>query len=284
MTEVSARPRRKVSLGWLKPPPVPKDGNMTLFEHLAELRYRLIVAVLWIIAAMIVCAIFYIPLYNVLLQPFDIAREALMAKRPDAEIQAVNIGVTTPVILALKIVGVAGMVVAAPLWLYQVWAFLAPGMLAKEKKYAVLFLGAATPLFLSGVAVGYWVLPKGIEVMLGFTPESVPVANLLDLQYFLGFLIRLMLVFGLAFLLPVVVVTLNLVGVVRAKQLAGVRTFIIFGIFVFGAVATPSTDPFSMLALALPMVVLYAIAEVICHINDKARRKRDPNADLWDVA
>lgn len=257
---------------------------MTLFEHLAELRYRLIVAVLWIIAAMIVCAIFYIPLYNVLLQPFDIAREALMAKRPDAEIQAVNIGVTTPVILALKIVGVAGMVVAAPLWLYQVWAFLAPGMLAKEKKYAVLFLGAATPLFLSGVAVGYWVLPKGIEVMLGFTPESVPVANLLDLQYFLGFLIRLMLVFGLAFLLPVVVVTLNLVGVVRAKQLAGVRTFIIFGIFVFGAVATPSTDPFSMLALALPMVVLYAIAEVICHINDKARRKRDPNADLWDVA
>ncbi len=256
---------------------------MTLFEHLAELRYRLVVAVLWIVVATIVCALFYEPLYNVFLQPFNTASEQLLARRPDSEIQAVNIGVTTPVILALKIVGVAGLVVSAPLWLYQVWAFLAPGLLAKEKKWAILFLAAATPLFLSGVAVGYWVLPKGIEVMLGFTPESVPVANLLDLQYFLSFLIRLMLVFGLAFLLPVVVVTLNLVGVVRAKQLASVRPFIIFGIFVFGAVATPSTDPFSMLALALPMLFLYIIAEVICHVNDRARRRRDPNADLWDL-
>ncbi|WP_432557368.1 twin-arginine translocase subunit TatC [Granulicoccus sp. GXG6511] len=256
---------------------------MTLFEHLAELRYRLVVAVLWIVLAMIVCALFYGRLYDVLLQPFVSASEALMARRPNAEIQAVNIGVTAPPILALKIVGVAGLIAAAPLWLYQLWAFLAPGLLAKEKKWALLFLAAATPLFLSGVAVGYWVLPKGIEVMLGFTPESVPVANLLDLQYFLTFLIRLMLVFGLAFLLPVVIVTLNLVGVVKARQLASARPFIIFGVFIFGAVATPSTDPFSMLALALPMTVLYGIAEVICRINDKARRRRDPDADLLDL-
>lgn len=255
---------------------------MTLFEHLAELRYRLVVSVLWIILAMIVCAFFYQTLYELLLQPFESAKQSLIAQRPDQEIQAVNVGVTSPVVLALKIVGVAGLIVSAPLWLYQVWAFLAPGLLAKEKKWALLFIGSATPLFLSGVAVGYWVLPKGIEVMLGFTPESVPVANLLDLQFFLGFLIRLMLVFGLAFLLPVVVVTLNLVGVLRARQLAQARLFIIFGIFVFGALATPSTDPFSMLALALPMTVLYGVAEVICHLNDRARRRRDPDATLLD--
>lgn len=255
---------------------------MTLFEHLAELRYRLVISVLWVVLAMIVCALFYAPLYNVLLQPFETASNALQAKRPHAEIQAINIGVTAPPILALKIVGVAGLIASAPFWLYQLWAFLAPGLLAREKKWALLFLGASTPLFLSGVAVGYWVLPKGIEVMLGFTPESVPVANLLDLQYFLTFLIRLMLVFGLAFLLPVVIVTLNLVGVLRARQLAGARAFIIFGIFIFGAVATPSTDPFSMLALALPMLVLYVIAEVICHLNDKARRRRSPDPDLFD--
>ncbi|MDO5499841.1 MAG: twin-arginine translocase subunit TatC [Propionibacteriaceae bacterium] len=282
MTEVSERPRRRFSLRWLKPPAVSKDGNMTLFEHLAELRYRLVISVLWVVLAMIVCALFYAPLYNVLLQPFETASNALQAKRPHAEIQAINIGVTAPPILALKIVGVAGLIASAPFWLYQLWAFLAPGLLAREKKWALLFLGASTPLFLSGVAVGYWVLPKGIEVMLGFTPESVPVANLLDLQYFLTFLIRLMLVFGLAFLLPVVIVTLNLVGVLRARQLAGARAFIIFGIFIFGAVATPSTDPFSMLALALPMLVLYVIAEVICHLNDKARRRRSPDPDLFD--
>lgn len=255
---------------------------MTLFEHLAELRYRLIVAVLWVVFAMIVCAFLYQELYDLLMQPYLTAAEALQTKRPDAETQAVNIGVAAPVVLALKIVGVAGLVVSAPLWLYQVWAFLAPGLLAKEKKYALLFLGSATPLFLSGIAVGYWVLPKGIEVMLGFTPERVPVTNLLDIPYFLTFLIRLMLVFGLAFLLPVVIVTLNLVGVVRARQLAGARLFIIFGIFVFGAVATPSTDPFSMLALAIPMVVLYAISEVVCHLNDKARRKRSSPPELLD--
>lgn len=255
---------------------------MTLFEHLAELRYRLVVAVLWVILAMIICAFFYQFLYDLLMQPFLVASESLKAARPGAETQAVNIGVTTPMLLALKIVGIAGLVASAPFWLYQVWAFLAPGLLAKEKKYALLFLGSSTPLFLAGVAVGYLVLPKGIEVMLGFTPESVPVTNMLDIQYFLTFLIRLMLVFGLAFLLPVVIVTLNLIGIIRAKQLAGVRLFIIFGIFVFGAVATPSTDPFSMLALALPMVVLYAIAEVICHLNDRARRRRSSDPDLLD--
>lgn len=255
---------------------------MTLFEHLAELRYRLVVAVLWIILAMLVCAFFYNDLYNLLLAPFETAKETLIARRPGQEIQAVNVGVTAPLILTLKIVGIAALVAAAPFWLYQVWAFLAPGLLAKEKKYALLFIGSATPLFLSGVAVGYWVLPKGIEVMLGFTPESVPVANLLDLQYFLSFLIRLMLVFGLAFLLPVVIVTLNLVGVLRARQLAQWRVFIIFGIFVFGAVATPSTDPFSMMALAVPMTFLYVVSEVICHLNDRARRRRDPDADLLD--
>lgn len=276
----AAGEKRRFNLNWLKPPKVPPGGNMTLFEHLAELRYRLVVAVLWIVVAMIVCAFFYQQLYDLLMQPFMQASESLKAARPGAETQAVNIGVTTPMTLALKIVGIAGLVVAAPMWLYQVWAFIAPGLLAKEKKYSLLFIGSATPLFLSGVAVGYLVLPKGIEVMLSFTPESVPVTNMLDIQYFLTFLIRLMLVFGIAFLLPVVIIALNLVGILKAHHLAKSRLYTIFGIFVFGAVATPSTDPFSMLALAIPMTVLYVISEIICHLNDKARRRKSTDLDL----
>ncbi|NNG19456.1 twin-arginine translocase subunit TatC [Naumannella sp. ID2617S] len=247
---------------------------MSLFEHLRELRYRLVVAAVWIILGVTICAFFYQQLYEVLLHPYQLAVEDLKSVRPDATTEVVNIGVAAPMTLAMKIVGIAGLVLTAPFWLYQLWAFIAPGLLAKEKKWAIIFVGASTPLFLSGVAIGYWVLPKGISVMLSFTPGSVPVTNMLDIQYFLTFLIRLMLVFGIAFLLPVVLVVLNMAGVITGAQLGKVRQYAIFGCFVFGAVATPSTDPFSMLALAIPMTVLYLIAELICRAQDRARRRK----------
>ena len=139
----------------------------------------------------------------------------------------------------------------APIWLYQLWAFIVPGLLAKEKKWALIFIGIASPLFFLGVATAYFVLPKAIAVLLGFTQEGV--ANLQDINAFLSFMLRLMVVFGIAFLIPLLVLMLNIVGVVKASQLSKYRTLVIFGTFVFGAVATPSTDPFSMLALALPM-------------------------------
>lgn len=265
---------RRLSLAWLKPPPVPPDGNMTLFEHLRELRYRLVVAALWIVLGVAICAFFYQWLYELLLQPYNLAVIDLKAARPDANTEVVNIGVAAPMTLAMKIVGIAGLVLTAPFWLWQLWAFIAPGLLAKEKKWAIIFVGASTPLFLAGVAIGYWVMPKGISVMLSFTPQSVPVTNMLDIQYFLTFLIRLMLVFGIAFLLPVVLVVLNLAGIVSGAQLGRVRQYAIFGCFVFGAVATPSTDPFSMLMLAVPMAILYVVAEIISRINDRGRRRR----------
>ena len=138
-----------------------------------------------------------------------------------------------------------------------------------DLRFKTLALAAAVPLFLLGVAVGYYIMPQGIAVMLSFTPDSVPVLNLLDVGPFLELMLRLMVIFGLGFLLPVVVVGLNLVGVVKASQLAKARSYVIFGIFVFGAAATPSSDPFSMLALAVPMTVLYLIAELIARVHDR---------------
>ncbi len=128
---------------------------------------------------------------------------------------------------------------------------MVPGLLAKEKKWALIFIGLAAPLFAGGVLVAYVVLPKAISVLLNFTQSGV--TNLQDINLYLSFLLRLMVVFGIAFLLPLLVVMLNFLGVVKAAQLRRYRTYVIFGTFVFGAVATPSTDPFSMLALALPM-------------------------------
>jgi sec-independent protein translocase protein TatC len=260
------------SLKWLKPPPVPPDGTMTLFEHLRELRYRLVVAILAIIAGMIVAWFFRDPLMIILERPYFEAIADLKAKNPDADTSLVNINLTSPLTLALKVSALAGALLTAPIWLYQLWAFIVPGLLAKEKKWALIFIAVATPMFAGGVLVGYIVLPKAITVLLSFTQSGV--TNLQDINAYLSFLLRLMVVFGIAFLIPLVVLVLNIVGVVKAKTLAKYRTLVIFGTFVFGAVATPSTDPFSMLALAAPMTLLFLAAEVIAHILDRRKERR----------
>ena len=262
----------RFSLKWLKPPPAPPDGSMTLFEHLRELRYRLVIAALAIIVGMIVAWFFRQPLMDLLQQPYFKAIEALKVNHPDASTSLVNINLTSPLTLALKVSALAGAIATAPIWLYQLWAFIVPGLLSKEKKWALIFIGAATPMFAGGVAVAYIVMPKGIMVLLSFTQSGV--TNLQDINAYLSFLLRAMVVFGIAFVIPLIVLMLNIVGVVKAKQLSKYRTYVIFGTFVFGAIATPSTDPFSMLALAVPMAVLFVAAEVIAHILDRRKSRR----------
>lgn len=269
----------KFSLNWLKPPPLPEDGNMTLFEHLRELRYRLVIAALAMIVAMTGCAFFYNQLLGIMIHPFTLAREELQVSRPDLAITMTISQVSGSLTLAVKVVALAALLIASPVILYQVWAFVVPGLLSKEKKWALIFVGAAVPMFLAGVVLGYFVMPKGISVLLSFTPRGSDIDNLIDTNTFLSFLMRLMLVFGLAFLIPVIVLMLNFLGVVKAKWLAKFRVYIIFGTCVFGAVATPSTDPFSMLALAVPMTVLFLAAEIIATINDK-RRAAKAGGDL----
>ena len=242
---------------------------MSLADHLRELRYRLIVSVLVIGVGAILAGVWYEPLYGVLMHPYQAAVDMLARSNPEIDTTTVISGVTAPFPLALTVCIVAGLVVTSPFWVYQLWAFVVPALLVKEKKWALAFIGAAVPLFLAGVLVGYYILPQGISVLLSFTPQSVPVMNLLDVRQFLDLMLRLMVVFGLGFLMPVVVVGLNLIGVLKARQLAKARTYVIFGTFVFGAAATPSTDPFSMLALAVPMAVLYLIAEAIAHVHDR---------------
>ncbi len=130
------------------------------------------------------------------------------------------------------------------------------------------------------MAAGYYVLPKGLEVLIGFTP--VDLTNLVDFGEYFSFMTRMMLVFGVAFEIPLFVVLLNLAGVVSGRSLANYRPWIVVGTFVFAAVATPSTDPFSMLMLAIPMVLLFLVSEVIARTVDRRRRKRDVTAGLAD--
>ncbi len=266
---------RRLRLGWLKPPKVPADGVMSLGDHLRELRWRLIASAVVIVLGMIACAFFYDPLMQVVLHPLQVAATALKETNPELHIQYTIHDILNPLILWLKVAAVAGMILTCPFWLYQAWAYIAPALLAKEKKYALMFLGVAVPLFLFGVVVAYTVLPQAIIIMLQFTPTgTVDVSNLLAIDNFLSLLLQMMLVFGIGFLIPVFVVAANLMGLVKGEQLKKARGVVVFLSFVFAAAATPGGDPFSMMALGVPMALLFVLAESIAHGNDKRRAKR----------
>lgn len=266
---------RKLSFAWLKPPPVPPDGNMSLYDHLRELRYRLVFSVVAIIIGMAVSATFYPFLYRVLKRPFDMAKAQLAVTHPDLDLQATNDGVTAGFMVFIKLVALSGVIITAPVWLHQVWSFIVPGLLAKEKKWARIFVGVATPLFLAGVVTGYLLLPKGIGVLVGFTPENEDLLNLLRMEEFLGFMTRVVLVFGISYLIPLVMLLLNFLGVITSAQMKRFRPFIILIAFIFAAVATPTTDPFSMIAMALPMTILLMITEQIAKVSEKRRATRE---------
>jgi sec-independent protein translocase protein TatC len=243
---------------------------MTLREHITELRNRLLKCVLAIVLGTIVGWIFYNHALEFLKTPFEEAIGPL-ARQKGLEPQLTFTGVGDPLTFKIKISAVVGVVLASPVWLYQLWAFIAPGLHRNERRWAMVFSAIATPLFIGGMAVAYWTLPKGLQILFSFTP--IQVQNLITLPQYLDFVIRTMLVFGIAFLIPLVVVLLNLLGVVPASVLAKFRPYIILVIFVFAAVATPSGDPFTMCLLAIPMCLLFFAAEVIARINDRRRAR-----------
>ena len=255
---------------------------MTLFEHLAELRYRLVICVLAILVASIACFAFNEPLLDLITQPYHTAINALKLERPDINAELVLPGVTAPFTMSLAVAGLAGLIISSPVWLYQVWAFIVPGLLAKEKKWSLIVVGAAVPLFLLGVGMGYFVMPQAIKILIGFTPEGAGISNLQSLQDFLGFMIRLMVIFGLAFEVPLFIVMLNVVGVLPAKMISKYRAYIIFAMFVFAAIATPTPDAFTMLLLALPMTVLVIVSEFIAYALDRRKGKLNKSEDSVD--
>lgn len=263
---LSGRPRHAVG----------PDGRMALTDHFRELRARLIRCALALTVAFAVALFFYGDLLALVLAPYNQAREMLGA---DVQTKAYIKGATGPLMLPLKLCGVAAIVVASPYWLYQLWAFVVPGLHDNEKKWSRVFAGIAGPLFVAGVATGYYVLPRGLEVLIGFTPASLE--NLVEFGEYFSFLTRMLLVFGIAYEIPLFVIMLNLAGVVSGKALGRYRPWIIIGTFVFAAVATPSTDPFTMMMLAAPMLVLFLIAEGIARFVDKARGRGADSTDHW---
>jgi sec-independent protein translocase protein TatC len=261
--------------------PVGADGRMALADHLRELRARLIRSVLFLVLAFSIALFFYEQphdgLLGLVLGPYNDAQQQLTGK---TQTTAYVASATGPLLLQLKLCGVAAIVISSPYWLYQIWGFIVPGLHANEKKWSRIFAAVAGPLFIIGVATGYYVLPKGLEVLIGFTPAGLE--NLVEFNEYFSFMTRMLLVFGIAFEIPLFVIMLNLAGVVSGKALARYRPWIILGTFIFAAVATPSTDPFSMLMLAVPMLVLFFLAEAIARSVDRARSRGKGSTDQWD--
>ncbi|WP_326696649.1 twin-arginine translocase subunit TatC [Streptomyces sp. NBC_01754] len=260
------------------------EGRMPLLDHLRELRNRLLKSVLAIVVAVIAAAFFYRDIFEFLMDPIldsvgcKNGAVIMVNGRPCAEMT--TNGLLSPFTIALKVSLMAGVLVATPVWLYQLWAFVAPGLHKKEKRYSMAFVAAGVPLFVAGAYLAYAILPQTAEIMLGFTPDNVK--NLLPLDDFLDLITRMVIVFGLAFELPLLLVLLNITGVLSGARMLRWWRGMIVGLTAFGAIATPGGDPLSMILLAGPLAVLYFIAVGFALLNDKRRRRSNPDAGLDD--
>ncbi|MBT2384739.1 twin-arginine translocase subunit TatC [Streptomyces sp. ISL-11] len=254
---------------------------MPLAEHLRELRNRLAKAVLAIVVVAVVAAFYNKQIMDFLSAPVPKCpgRDLSQSRGGNCAVLVFN-SLASPFTTTVKVSLLAGVTVSAPIWLYQLWAFLAPGLHKSEKKYTVAFVATAAPLFVAGAYLAYAIMPTSMRVLLSITPDSA--ANTLNLDDILDFTVRMILVFGLAFELPLILVMMNIAGMVTGRTMAKWWRGVVMGVFVFGAVATPSTDPLGMCVLAVPIIVLYFGAVGFSMLNDKRRERRNPDRLLDD--
>lgn len=247
---------------------------MPLLSHFKEFRKRLFKSAFAISAGSFVGWFLYDNIINRLASPICDLQSAKGSGSSTCGVLYIN-GVLGPIDLKFKISIILGVLMAAPIWLYQLWAFIAPGLHRKEKRNSILFVIFAVPFFAIGVYAGYLVLPIAIDVLLSFTPGSL--SNLVKFDDYLNFVSQLIFVFGIAFELPVFLVSLNLAHILTGRSIIKPWRYAIFGITLFSAIFTPTGDPITMFFLAVPLIVLYLGAGGISLLVDKSRGKRAAN-------
>lgn len=246
-------------------------GTMPLLDHLRELRKRIMRAAFFIFIFSILGFVYYDQIITTLAEPVCDLKFAQSSGSNNCGSLFIS-GVLGPLNLQVKVAFLTGVIISAPFWLYQLWAFIAPALHRKERRKSVLFIIAATPFFTLGAALAYYILPIAIRVLFGFTPDSLN--NLVRFDDYLSFVLRIILIFGLAFELPVFLVSLNLISVLSGKAILKPWRFAIFGITLFVAAFSPTADPLSMAALALPLILFYFGAGGIALLVDKKRDKK----------
>ncbi|GAB3574417.1 twin-arginine translocase subunit TatC [Amycolatopsis endophytica] len=263
------------------------DGTMTLIEHIYEFRRRLG----WALLAVLAGGIFGFIWFQTRLGPVpslgSIINDPYCAIPPERRLGSGNgqgcyLLQTVPFeafMIQLKVGLAGGAVLTSPLWLYQLWAFIAPGLYSKERKYALTFVGFASVLFAGGAVIAYLLIPHALQLLTGFGDDFF-ITGLTGDKY-ISFVLSLLIIFGVSFELPLLVVMLNFVGVVKYQQLKKWRRGLVMALFVFAAFATPGSDPFSMLALAGALTLLCELAIQIARVHDK-RKDRTRRDEGWD--
>jgi sec-independent protein translocase protein TatC len=259
------------------------EGRMPLIDHIRELRNRIVKIALAVVAGMGIGFIFFNPVWHVIERPLC---AAYIRGRTGCSTLGINqLALDGPLdsfYLRVKVAVIVGVILSSPIWLYQIWAFVAPGLYAREKRWSYTFLGTAVPLFLVGNLLAYWSLGRSMHYLLGLTPTGV--ANIVQVDQYMSFVMTMMLAFGIAFEVPLLIIMLNLAGILTHQRFRKWRRLMIFCVFLIAGIANPSPDPTTMLILGGACAALVEVAEFIVWSNDRrrARLHPDPYAGLAD--
>jgi len=262
--------RADLGVGWRSNP----DARMPLMEHIRELRNRVIKVAIAVTIGAVIGWYVYPHVWQFIVGPYC-KLDLPAALRPAGQKGCATLYVTNlfdGLFWRLKIAIITGAILAAPVWLYQFWAFIAPGLYARERRWAYYFVGAAVPLFVAGGAIAYFAMTKGLRFLIGLLPAHV--FPIFTIDTYMTYALAMLMIFGVAFELPLVFVLLNLARVLTHQRFKKWRRMIIFGVFAFAAVATPSPDPISMLLLAVPCVLLVEASEIFVWANDRRRARQ----------
>lgn len=253
------------------------ERKMSLGQHLVELRKRLMWAGLSLVLGAVAGWFIAEPIWQLLQQPIERVAEAY-----GREAQLVYPTITSSFDLQMQIAIYVGIFISSPVWLYQIFAFVVPGLKRREKRYVFGFFFSAVPLFIAGCAAGWYVMPNIVTLLASFAAEGT--ASLYAAKEYLHFVVRLMLAVGIGFVLPVFLVILNFMGVVSAKGLLAAWRWAILLVILFAAITTPAADVFSMFLLAVPMIALYFAAVGVAFWHDRvaARRLKKLESELGE--
>ena len=253
-------------------------GHMTLMEHLTELRNRLIKSIAAVAVGGIACWILYSYILDFLLVPY--CEASPVADRIESQLfgpdGGCNLYVTDPLepfSVRLTVAGYGGLALAMPVVLWQAWRFIAPGLYRQEKRYAVPFVASGVLLFFLGAGLAYWSLPRALDFLATIGGEDL--VSLFSPQKYLGFVVKMMAAFGIAFQFPIALISLQAVGILENRTLRKNRSYAVVGIVVLVAVITPSGDPFTLMALSVPMYTFYEISILWGVLADRRQRKRE---------
>ena len=269
--------RRKVEAEPVKKAGRDPEGRMSLGEHLIELRNRLMISAITVLLLSIVGWLLFPWVFDAVKAPIEAAGE-------DSDLQAlINFqGVGQGLNVKLQMAAYIGLILSSPMIIAQIWLFVMPGLHRNERKYAIGFFGSAIPLFFLGCVAGYWAVNQLVPVLMSFTPTEGSTSQIIPYDEYLALLIKTMLAFGIAFVVPVVMVLLNFMGLVSGRTMLKGWRWIIFLSFAFTAVMVPTPEPITLIAMSAAIASLFFGAIVIALVHDKRQARRSGDEDLSD--